>query len=170
MNNTNTHIPTSEKAAASYIPKVVLENFIRSTVQAAYIYELVDNPDNPAGTDQEAHFGLVRSDWSKKPAYVALALMLNALKDSGAQTFTLNPIQMEVKGPPDMKTVLLARSDGSYQLVAWRTVEVWDRQGQKDIPCTDVEVGVRFAKKASGRCRRWAPRSRSLRSSWRAEL
>lgn len=144
MANTGTHISTSEKAAGVYVPKVILENALRD-VLGAYLYELTDNPANPAGTDQEAHFGLLRADWTTKPAYSQLRSLGEAIADTTAAP-SLAKVQLGVTGPADLASMLLARSDGSHQVVLWRRVEVWDRVAQKDLVVAPAPVRVRFAK------------------------
>jgi hypothetical protein len=140
----NLHIATSEKAAGTYVPKVILENALRG-VLGAYLYELVDNPANPDGTDSEAHFGLLRADWTAKPAYTTLNSLGDLIADSAAPP-NLDGVQVGITGPQDLVSLLLARSDGTHQVVLWRRVEVWDRVTQKDVGVAPLPVSVRFAK------------------------
>lgn len=54
---------------------MLLEYFIRSVPRVSIyelIDELIDNALDPDGIDDEAHFGLARPDWSRKPVAVAL--------------------------------------------------------------------------------------------------
>jgi len=143
MKNTGTHIATSEKAAGVYAPKVILENALREVV-GAYFYELTDNPANPDLTDQEAHFGLLRADWSPKPAFESTWALAKEIADVGP-ALTLAGVKMAVTGPPDLAWMLLARSDGRHQVVMWRRMEVWDRTAQKDLPVVAADASVTFA-------------------------
>jgi len=147
MHNTSTHIATSEKAAGVYAPKVFLENALRE-VAGAYFYELTDNPPNPDGTDSEAHFGLLRADWTPKPAYTGLKVLAATIGDTEPAR-SLAAVKMAVTGPDDLAWMLLARSDGRHHVVLWRRVEVWDRTAQQDLAVTPAAVTVTFGKPAT---------------------
>ncbi len=69
-----------EETAAAYIPRLYLDYF-RTGIRRAFVYELADQKPDPAGTDPERHFGLLRSDWTPKPAYAALKGLLAAIGD-----------------------------------------------------------------------------------------
>ena len=146
MNNTGTHIPTSEKAAGIYVPEIPLEHLLRGKSAGAYLYELVDNPANPDGTDQEAHFGLLRSDWSAKPSYNGLVKVSDAFADDGFAAPDLSPVQVKIEGPPDLQHILFAHSDGTYRMALWRRVSVWDKTAQKDLTVPAVAITATFAK------------------------
>ena len=67
--------PVSEKAGAVYLLRTFLEHFI-SGVRRTYAYELLDESAEPALRKSEQHFGLLRHDFSPKPAYTALRNLL----------------------------------------------------------------------------------------------
>ncbi len=75
MNTTNGHRPVPEDVAGVYTPRVLLEHFLKGE-KRTYTYELIDEFDDPALTNPEAHFGLLRRDWSPKPAYSSMKNLL----------------------------------------------------------------------------------------------
>ena len=89
MAATETGYPTwrngvTEEVQAKYIPRLVAE-YCRLGIRRTYLYELVDVKADPGGSDINAHFGLIRNDLSRKPAFAALKSLL-ALVKPGANT------------------------------------------------------------------------------------
>ena len=110
-----------EDTAAAYIPRLYLDYF-HAGIRRAFVYELADQKPDPAGTDPERHFGLVRSDWTPKPAYAALKGLLAAIGD-GAPTSGRATLRYDLQDAPgDTRQLLLAAGDGSLRLVLWRAV------------------------------------------------
>ncbi len=80
MAATETGYPTwrngvTEAVQAKYIPRLVAE-YCRLGIRRAYLYELVDDMPDPDGNNQDSHFGLMRNDLSRKPAFTALQSLL----------------------------------------------------------------------------------------------
>src|SRR5580658_7216775 len=71
----------SELAAAKYIPRLFLENFVHG-VTRTYLYELFDEAPDSGLRDNQMHWGLIRADGSEKPACVALKRLIGELNDS----------------------------------------------------------------------------------------
>ena len=143
LNTSDGHNPTSEQAAATYIPRMYLE-YYRRGIARTYDYELVDTWDEPALDDPSPHFGLLRSDLSEKPAFVALRNMVRILDDPGA-SFSPGNLAYSLSGSPsDVRQVLLQKRDGSFYLALWRTGSVWDPIGRKNLSAPSAQVGVNF--------------------------
>ena len=70
--------PVSESAAAVYHLRTFLEHY-RNGIERTYAYELVDEKPEPGLRDPEQHFGLLRHDMSRKPAFTALKNLLTAV-------------------------------------------------------------------------------------------
>lgn len=139
MNSNTGHIPTPEDVVGVYAPRLLLDHYSRGT-QRVYDYELLDETADPAMVDPEQHFGLLRSDWSPKPAYTALQSLLRAVADPGPVT-PLSPLDYQISGAtPDLRQVLLQRHDGSYLLALWRDVSVYDRTSRVVTPPAPVTV------------------------------
>ncbi len=63
LNTTNGHLPVPEDVAGVYTPRVLLEHYLRGD-KRVYTYELLDEFDDPALTNPEAHFGLLHRDFT----------------------------------------------------------------------------------------------------------
>jgi hypothetical protein len=61
------HPPTSQKAAAIYVPRLFFE-YARAGVARTFLYELVDEFPHAARSNAERNFGLFENDWSYKPS------------------------------------------------------------------------------------------------------
>jgi len=147
------HLPASERAAGIYLPRLYLEYFRRG-VRRTYAYELVS--EGPDESDAEQNFGLLRSDYSDKPAMVALRNLI-ALLDDRPSPFTwcwaLTPSSFETStgdslsyslldAPPEVHHVLLQARDGAFWLALWREVPVWDPLTRADRNRSDVPVNL----------------------------
>jgi hypothetical protein len=141
--------PVSEDAAAAYVPRLFLDMFAAG-VARTYLYELVDEHADAGLTNAEDHFGLLRSDFSEKPAFQSLATLLR-LTDGSGPGFALTPLRLNVVGAPtDMRRLLLQTGPQSYALVLWRDVSVWDTTQRRALTVTPVAVGVKLGSEVSG--------------------
>ncbi len=168
---TSGHHPTSERAIGYYTPRTALEGF-RNGVERSYIYQLLD-PWSPTEADargfskMENSFGLLRWDLSRKPGFLGLRNLLDAVGGDSAPVPSPGGLRYGLEGAgPDVRQLLLRSSDGRFSLVVWREVSVWDRFARRDIdPGTDsldVVLGERVAV-----ARRFDPvESEAERQSW----
>lgn len=127
--STSGNRPVSEAAQAEYVPRMFLD-FFNAGVVRTYLYELLDEGPNRSRTDMEKHFGLLRSNFSEKPAFRALKSLLAAVAPVTATSFRLTPIDYTVApdAPTDLRELLLQTGPHSYALVLWRNVSVWNTQ------------------------------------------
>jgi outer membrane biosynthesis protein TonB len=142
--STSGHQPASEKAAGIYMPRLFLENFNRGTTMRSFSYELLDERNDTAKSDIEANFGLLRNDFSKKPAAVAIERLIGLLSDKGPK-FTPGSLSYSVEGAPSTaQQMLLQKRDGSFYLVLWNRVSAWSQANRTDLDPADVPVTVKF--------------------------
>jgi hypothetical protein len=140
LSTTGGHLPASERAIGIYTPRLALEGF-RGGVERTYIFQLADAW--PARTcpvsPEENSFGLLRSDLSRKPSFVALRNLLRTTGAGSAPVAWPNGVRLGLEGAgSDVKRLLLRSSDGSYTLVLWRSVSVWDPTRRVDLyPAAD---------------------------------
>lgn len=147
------HAPTTESAAGIYLPRLLLEHFAAGT-ERLYVYELLDERPDPDKTNREMHFGLLRDDFTPKPAYDALRRLL-ALADDPGPSFTPGSLSYRVaQAPADLRQVLLQRRDGTFVLVMWRDVSVYDRVARRDRAVAPARVRVELAAPATVRVHR----------------
>jgi hypothetical protein len=134
--------PVSEGAAAEYVPRLFLDMF-RAGLPRTYLYELLDERPDPTQTAPENEFGLLRSDFSEKPAFRTLEALMHLTAPAGSAD--LAPIHLAVSGPSDLRQLLLQTGPASYALVLWRDVKVWNQTARTPIPVTpanaDVQIG-----------------------------
>jgi len=143
VNGTVGYLPTSEAATGVYMPRLFLNNFSRG-IARSYSYELLDQRDDPGRTDIEANFGLLRNDFSKKPAAVAVERLIGLLSDKGAP-FAPGDLSYSLEGAPaSARQLLLQKRDGSFYLVLWNAVSVWDPALRTDLDPGSVPVTVQL--------------------------
>lgn len=143
INTTNGHLPTSETAAGVYLPRLLLDHVKRGE-QRVYSYELIDEFADDGLTNPEANFGLLRRDWSPKPAYTAMKTMLGLLADPGP-AFTPTALSMASEGwPSDGRYLVTQKRDGAYVLLMWRDKPVWDPVARKALAVDPVGVTLQF--------------------------
>ncbi len=125
LNSHEEHPPVSESAMATYMPRLFLSYFGRG-IARTFSYELVDEKQNPDLSEQEEHFGLLKNDFSEKPAFTALRNLIGILEDPGP-AFAPASLAYSIGGDTaDLHQVLLQKRDGSFYLALWRASSVWD--------------------------------------------
>ena len=121
----------SERVAAIYLLRTFLEHY-RSGISRTYAYELLDEKPERAGRDPEQHFGLLRSDFTPKPAFTALQELLKSSGRVGG-TPSLRPLRLGVSGRAHPRRLVLRRADGTYLVALWRLDSAWDRDRRRPL-------------------------------------
>jgi len=148
MNTTNGHRPVPEDVAGVYLPRLLLEHYLRGE-KRLYSYELIDEFADPGLTNPEANFGLLRRDWSPKPAFTAVKNTLALLDDPGP-AFTPTALPIRVAGfPSDGKYVVTQKRNGQYVVLLWRDVSVYDPVLQQPQNVAPTNVTMELAKTSS---------------------
>lgn len=146
LNTPTTHPGTPEGVAGVYAPRLLLDHMVRG-VDRVYLYELIDEGSDSSLTDREAGFGLVRNDLTPKPAFLSLQRLL-ALAESPSKGFKPGSLDYAVGGAPaDLQQLLLQRSDGTFVLLLWRDVSLYDptTKAKTDVSSEHVLVRLRDA-------------------------
>ncbi len=145
-----THHYTPEDVAATYAPRVYLDYFSRG-VPRVYLFQLCDDRPDSTFTDHEAHFGLVRSDFSRKPVFTAMANFMSLVDDRGP-AFSTGSLQYDLSGAPaDLRSQLVQRRDGRFLLFLWRDVAIYDPVRGTRIRVGSQDVQVRLGQTAAMR-------------------
>lgn len=136
----------SEAVAARYAPKGLLESFGRG-IPRTFLFDLVDRFDDPELKRVEAHFGLLRTDGTPKPAFGSVSRLMRELRDpKGNVAATPGPVSIRprTKLPDDVRVIALRHSDGSLVLALWRERSLWDTTAKKPIaaPTTKVHLDL----------------------------
>ena len=138
-NSTKDDSGMSEKASGKYLPRLLLENFNRN-IKRTYLYEFADVKPDPTQSDKENHYGLLRNDGSRKPAYQTIRNLITLLKEPKAN---FRPGRLDYKLSGDMNEVhrtLLQKSDRSFYLVVWQDAKSWDNKNKKDVAIADRKL------------------------------
>ena len=108
----------SEADAATYMPRIPLMAWLNG-IRRTYIYELLSSP----GED----YGLLRGDGSQKPAFLALANLINLLADTG-YSFTPQPLQYTITGGDStVQHLLLQKRNTRYYLIIWLEASIYNK-------------------------------------------
>ena len=121
-----------------------------SGVERTYVYELLDAYADPAGSDQQRHLGVFNLDFSPKLAARMLHLIKGAYADSGAsaRTFPLRGAALSwVGGGPDLRSLVVQKSDGEIVAAFWRNAKLYDFAKQNDIPLAPEPIDLRLPDK-----------------------
>ncbi|WP_199088354.1 RHS repeat protein [Bosea sp. ASV33] len=138
-------VGASEAAQAKSMLNTVVSAF-KSGVEKTYLYELFDRGSDPAMQDKEAHFGLFDVDGSPKLAATAIHNLTYVLADDGKGGAQPDGhLSYAISGLPTTgDAMMLAKSNGAYDLVIWSAPKVWDDASDKDILNATIPVTVQF--------------------------
>lgn len=130
----------SETAQGKYIPRLLAEYFNMGFART-YTYELMDSCNSSGVTDlsdKEQNFGIVRLDFSRKPAFIAERNLISLLKEASWNSSTKQWIGLPVNFTPGtldytltgttglIHHTLLQKTDGTFYLLIWQDVPVFD--------------------------------------------
>lgn len=139
------HQGVSQAARAKYLPRLVAE-YYRQGIVRTYLYEFICSYEvaNRRGLRSEAKYGLVAYDMTPTPGYLAMQQLIARLQDPG-EPVRVQALDLELAAPDSVHRLLLQKRDGSYHLLLWNEVPVFEvdpedpRYGQ-DLPSDPVPV------------------------------
>jgi hypothetical protein len=144
LNSADPMRPVTERAAGVYIPRVYLDYFRRGIFRT-FDYELVDEHPDKSRKNNQANFGLLRSDFSEKPAFIAVKRLIALLSDPGPR-FQTDALGYSIeRAPPSLRRVLLEKRDGSFYLALWNDDSVWDPEASRSQRPKQDLVQLKFA-------------------------
>jgi hypothetical protein len=136
-NNLPSLYSVPEDVSAIYIPRLLLEEW-RIGVRRTYLYELVDT-DASLG-----HFGLMRGDGSRKPAFYAVQNLISLLNDPGP---SFSPGDLDIDfgdSAPSVRHMLFQKRSGNFMLAIWNEVKTYDPDSRVYSDNTDSFVNVKL--------------------------
>ncbi|QNI32243.1 hypothetical protein H7849_25200 [Alloacidobacterium dinghuense] len=146
MNNHGSQPPISEAAGAKYIPRLYFQSF-NAGIEKTYLYEFFDEGNDPAQTNQEFHFGLVRYDGTPKPAFVAMRNLISILRDNSGGPASAGMLSYQISDEsPNLAHTLLRKRNGAYYLAIWQEVPSYDTKTQTDLVVQAVHESISFPK------------------------
>jgi hypothetical protein len=114
----------TEEVSGRYVSRLFLETLLWGWPRT-YVYELVDEQNDPGLTNTQDHFGLFRYDYSPKPAATVIENMVLLMSDKG-YTFTPTALSYSLTVPTSsVHHLLFQKHDGSYWLAVWQEVSGW---------------------------------------------
>lgn len=128
--------------------KEILNTFFRADAMGigrTFVYQLLDQYQDPAGTNREAHFGLFDVNFAPKPAATALHNLTTILADDSANAGSFAPgaLNYSVSGlPTSGATKLLEKASGIFDLVVWAEPDIWDQTNHQPIAAATSQVVV----------------------------
>ncbi len=125
--NTANYVPTD--VSAVYLPRLLLEQY-RAGIKRTYLYELLSE----GGED----YGLLTSTGAQKPAFPAVANLLNMLSDPGP-AFTPDTFPVTISGGnANVHSVLFEKRNKVFYLAVW--IELPRYNGATSTPGKAVVV------------------------------
>jgi len=147
LNDHNDQPAVSETAAAKYIPRLFLENYLHG-IPRTYLYELLDEAPDPNFKDNQLHWGIIRADGTEKPAFNALKNLISELKDH-AEPVHSQPLTWSISSiKPAIDHLLLEKSSGEFDLILWHEISSFDTRRQTDISNAPVTADLTLTVKA----------------------
>ena len=145
------HSFVDEDVQAKYVLDAIFDAFDLH-VRRTYLYELLDETPDLQDIDPEKHYGLFHTDYSPKPAAVAvhnLMGILHANQDQG--DFPLIPfpytVQANLNGPAPncyVYSMLIQRAAGVNDVVIWAEPPLWTPDLHHAPPAAPINVVLSF--------------------------
>jgi hypothetical protein len=113
--------------------------------QTTYLYELMDNIENPSSTDLEDSFGLFYADGTPKPAAIAIHDLTTILADTGATAATFQPgtLNATITGLPTTgNSMVLEKSNGAYDIIVWNEPTIWNESTMSEVTPASTPITV----------------------------
>jgi len=129
----------SEETGGKYLPRLLLLSYLHG-ISRTFLYEFLDEFSSPA-------YGLIREDFSPKPAYLVIQSLIQQLSDPGP-VFSPQLLDYTINGGgPSMKHVLFQKRDGSFWLLLWLEESCYDPASMKREPVTPQTVTLQLNSK-----------------------
>ena len=114
-------------------------------VQATFLYELLDEATDPAGTDPELHYGLFNVDGSPKLAATALHNLTTILGTIDATPAATPTLALDSVGMPATGQGLMLNAAGGAAVVAvWAEPQIWDPVLHQEIVAPITPTTITF--------------------------
>jgi hypothetical protein len=129
-----------EDIQTRYLLVLILEAW-RQRIPATYLYQLVD--DRLDEHDWSRSLGVYRNDWTPRPAAHALHALTGELASGSHEPRELATEPVIDNPAGELRTLTLARADGSCVLALWRRVALWDQNARRRNTIAPLTVQVR---------------------------
>jgi hypothetical protein len=141
--------PVEETVAADYLPRLLLTAFADG-IERTFWYELVDAYADEARTTADANWGLLRNDFTPKPAFAALANLMRLSTQRSSRDVAPRPLDVSVGASSrDVGRLLLQKADGVYLLALWRNVRLTDEATRRTLDERPLRTEVKLPRRAT---------------------
>jgi hypothetical protein len=128
-----------DSVIAKYTPRLLLEQYLHG-ITRTYVYELADNQFSGGS------YGLLQSNGTPKPQYVALRSMMQMLSDPGTSYSTNKLAYAFSNSASDVHHLLLQKRDGTYLLAIWVEEPCYDVNAKAALAVPSRSISINFAK------------------------
>jgi hypothetical protein len=114
-------------------------------VSQTYLYQLLDDSTDTAGSAAGDAYALFNADGTPKLAATAIHDLIAILADTGAnaQTFTPGSLDYSLTGlPSDGNSLLMEKSNGAFDISIWAEPDIWNPTTNTDISVAATNVTV----------------------------
>jgi hypothetical protein len=141
------HPGVTETAEGKYLPRLLFVYFNRGMTKA-YKYEFLDLKPDPLFTDMEKHFGLVRTNGTPKPSFLALKNLIHLIADPGP-VFQPSVLDFHLTGATNqIHHTLLQKRSGSFWLALFQEAVSYDVKERRDLVVEASPVTLTLQKPA----------------------
>ncbi|UVO27530.1 RHS repeat protein [Bradyrhizobium arachidis] len=139
------YLGVNETVQAKSVLNTLVDSY-KAGVSATYLYEMFDRDSSAGNTNPEAKFGLFHSDGTPKLAATAIHNLTTILADDGKGTSQpTTPLGYSLSNMPDSgNSMVLGKSNGTYDLLVWAEPELWKDSTDTEIsnPTQNVTVDL----------------------------
>ncbi len=127
----------SDDTISRYTPRTSAERWLAGEPRSYFTFLTDDPADAVFGAK-----GLLFVDGTPKPQFYTMGNLIHLLSDKGTAPAPQTVSYAVTGTTPDMHHIMLARQDGSYDLMIWRELPEWDHYGHKAIVVPPAPVTV----------------------------
>ena len=138
----------TRKAKAKYLPRIYANYYLQERIEKTFLFELLN------ATQEGTSFGILDTDLNPTPAYYAIKNMISLLEEATWNqktqswkypNFQPNFLDYTLEGNnTDIRHLLLQKSDGTFYLLIWQEVYVYDSQTGKDLVNRDRTIDFKL--------------------------
>lgn len=148
LNTKAGHKPATEAVSAVYYPRLLLEGMLRG-MNHTFAFQLLEPTKDVSNSDYINHLGIVRSDFTPKPAFYAMRNLMQLTSDPGAAFAPGRLSYSMTNAPSDLRQLVFQKRDGSFMVFLWRDVSIWDPYRLTAKPVSKATVTLNLAKSST---------------------
>jgi hypothetical protein len=141
--NTKRGCALSDQIIAKYEPRTSAERWLAGEPRSYFDFLIDDPTDATFGK-----MGLLKINGTPKPQMISLGNLIRAVADPGRPPAPQVVTYTVTGASVDVHHIMLARQDGSYDLLLWRELPCWDHFGHDAIVVPPLPVTVTILSKS----------------------